>query len=750
MKAALPKILRAERLFIYMDRSINTLSLPEAALEYAKQGWPVLPLHNPVGDGRCSCGDLNCGSRAGKHPRISGGVKKASADLKVVEKWWQECPNANIGIATGGNSGFVVLDIDTKSNGPQSLDAMIREYGELPQTLRVQTGSGGEHILFQYPGDGITNRTGIRDGVDFKTQGGYIVAAPSVHASGNRYQWSVFDCGIAGMPEWLLSLLREKKASIVAGGTVEEGKIPAGQRNSTLFALACSLRKRGLVDEALYMALKVMNDTQCDPPLDEKELQSIINSAIKYEPGNLSHMRNVAFRQSDLGNAERIVANFGQEFRYCSEWKKFLIWDGNRLVFDNTGEIERFAKRTIRNIYTEAAGLDDDSERKRLLAHALHSECQSRIRAMIESVKTEKSVSIKAENIDADKWVLNCLNGTIDLRSGTIRTNSIQDLITKQVPVEYDEEANCPLWIAFLERIMGGNQELIRFLQKAVGYSLTGSTREQCLFILYGSGSNGKSVFSNTIEALLADYAQKTPTDTLLAKKNESIRNDIARLKGARFVTASEINQGRALDEALIKQMTGGDKLTARFLHGEFFEFLPEFKLFLATNHKPRIQGTDHGIWRRIRLIPFGVTIPQEERDPELEEKLKGELPGILRWAVEGCLLWQKDGLAAPEEVAHATDEYRGEMDGLQDFINSCLVVNDGAKISASELYRVYQAWCEENGEYERSQRILSVQLKDKGFMTKRSGPNGSVVWHGIGKMENRDREVLAGTEELN
>lgn len=726
-----------------MDININTLSSLEAALEYAKCGWPVLPIYSPREDGTCSCGKFNCTS-IGKHPRIHDGVKGASTDESVITKWWGEYPNANIGIATGSTAEVAVLDIDPKHGGDISLAQLEGEYGELPQTLRVRTGSGGEHIFFKYPGDTIINSAGkIRDGVDFKTQGGYVVAAPSIHASGNKYQWTVIDGDVAEIPEWLLTLLVEVKNKPSKAVLSEDGMIADGQRNTTIFALACSLRNKGLPQEAILATVQSVNTIQCNPPLDDSELLSIMNSAGKYDIGKLAVTCSKAFNRTDMGNGERLVARYGHHFRYCSNWKKFLVWDGKRFIVDSTGEIERMAKDTVRNIYNEATDFFEEEDRKLQAKHAMSSENQNKIKAMIASAQTEQGISVTPDGLDTNEWILNCLSGVIDLRNGKLQPHSSTNLITKLVPVVYDTTAECPQWHAFLNKIMDGNEELIRFLQKAIGYSLTGSTREQCVFILHGSGANGKSVFLNVIEAMLSDYAQQTPTDTLMTKKNEGIRNDVARLKGTRFVTASEAEQGKSLAESLIKQMSGGDKLTARFLHGEFFEFIPNFKLFLATNHKPNIKGTDNGIWRRIRLIPFAVTIPEAERDNELTNKLKEELPGILRWAVEGCLLWQKEALVAPKEVSQATNEYRGQMDWLQSFIDDSLIQGTAVKISASDLYKIYQGWCALNGEYEYSQRILGMRLKDKGFQTRRSGATGNTEWIGLGS------STVAGFEEI-
>jgi putative DNA primase/helicase len=300
--------------------------------------------------------------------------------------------------------------------------------------------------------------------------------------------------------------------------------------------------------------------------------------------------------------------------------------------------------------------------------------------------------------------------------------------------VEYDPAAKCPLWETFLGRIMAGNERIIRFLQRAVGYSLTGLTREQLLFLLYGRGSNGKSTFLEVLRAIFGDYACQSEFATFLERRDDSIRNDVARLDGARLVTAIETERTRRLSEPLVKQLTGSDTVTARFLHQEFFEFKPTFKLWLATNHKPTIQGTDEGIWRRIRLIPFTVEIPAPERDLELGEKLLAESSGIVRWAVEGCLEWQRHGLMAPPEVIAATTEYRTESDVLATFLDECCVVAADAKVTAGELYKLYREWADRAGEKMESQRWFSQAIAERGFGKDRKGPGGKVQYLGVGK----------------
>jgi putative DNA primase/helicase len=338
------------------------------------------------------------------------------------------------------------------------------------------------------------------------------------------------------------------------------------------------------------------------------------------------------------------------------------------------------------------------------------------------------------DDFDKDPWLLNLLNGTLDLRSGRLRPHKPQDLITKLAPVQYDPQAKAPTWRAFLERIFAGNQSLIRFVQKTHGYALTGDAREQCLFIEHGAGSNGKSTKQNVISGILGDYACSTPAETLLTKRQEYIPNDIARLKGARFVTSIESAEGRKLNEPLIKTFTGGDRITARFLHREFFEFMPTFKIFIATNHKPMIRGGDHAIWRRIRLIPFTVTIPEGDQDKELPRKLLTEAPGILNWLIEGCLAWQREGLGVPDEVRTATEDYRVEMDILTAFITDCCVTGDGYRTGAAYLYGTYRGWCADNREDPLSQRAFGLALGERGFK-KTEDRRGRVVWAGVGLM---------------
>jgi putative DNA primase/helicase len=446
------------------------------------------------------------------------------------------------------------------------------------------------------------------------------------------------------------------------------------------------------------------------------------------------------FHPTDLGNSERFTARHGQDVRFCYQWGKWLVWTGARWERDESGKVERLAKETVRGIYLEAHEQDDEGARKALARHAERSEAERRIRAMLELAKSE--VPISPEELDRDPWKLNTLNGTVDLvGSGDLMDHRREDFITKLAPVEYDPEAPAPAWDAFLERVLP-SEELRSFVQRAVGYSLTGATSEQCMFINHGTGANGKSTFQEAVSVALGDYAMRAPTEMLLAKRAGAIPNDIARLKGSRYVTASETEEGRRLAESLVKDLTGQDTITARFMRAEFFDFKPTHKLWLSTNHKPEIRGTDTAIWRRIRLIPWSVTIPPEEQEKRLPATLSRELAGILAWAVRGCLQWQREGLRAPDEVRQATNEYRREMDVLAGFLSDCCEIGDEHWDYAKDLYASYKRWCDESGERSEAQRKFGGRLSERGFTRGRGGARGGHIWRGVRLTEEEKARI--------
>ena len=447
-------------------------------------------------------------------------------------------------------------------------------------------------------------------------------------------------------------------------------------------------------------------------------------------------MAEGGFTLADLGNARRLVALHGRDLRYCHLNKKWYHWTGSHWEVDASGEVERRAKSTVSEIYRQAAESDNFKEREALGKFALQSEDQKRILAMVRLAQSEPGIPVAPGQFNVDPWLLNCQNGTIDLRTGELRPHAQADLLTCVVPVDYVPNAPCVLWEKFIYRIQGDNIDLYEFLQRSLGYTLTGSCREQCLFILWGSGANGKSTLVNLMAKLLGNYARNTPVETLLARnKGGEIPTDVARLDGPRFVTAKEVDRGRRLSESLVKELTGQDTVTARFLYGEYFDFIPQFKLWLSTNNKPVIRGSDNAIWRRIMFLKFPLELAKEERDEDLPDKLWEEAPGILSWLVNGCLAWQRQGLDAPQEVLDATDEYRAEMDVLQEFLKDKCIIGKDLSAPAGALYDAYGEWADEQGLKEKErlkQRTFGACLGERNFHKDKS-TGGVRIWRGLG-----------------
>lgn len=434
-------------------------------------------------------------------------------------------------------------------------------------------------------------------------------------------------------------------------------------------------------------------------------------------------------RYTDVGNARRLVADHGHELRYIASWATWLVWDRTRWRRDTKGEIVERAKQVAADLWHDAAGMEPGSEeRKQATRWALQSEAANRIDAMIRLARSEPGIAADADELDADPWALNVANGTIDLATGMLRPHDPRDLITKRAPLDYQPDAAAPRWASFLEQILP-DPDVRTFVQQWAGYCLTGDVSEHKIVFGVGAGANGKSTLLNVLARTLGEYARQAPPDLLMRRREDPHPTGLADLQGARLVLATETAQGRHLDEALVKRLTGGDRIRARYMHRDFFEFEPTHKLVVATNHRPAIEGTDHGIWRRLRLVPFEVVIPDHAQDRHLDDKLAAEAPGILRWALEGCARWRADGLVEPAAVLAATADYRADMDVLGEFISDCCLLVDGVSARAADLYMQYQRWAEGMGERPLTQRRFGVSLRERG-LTKRTS-NG-VWWDGI------------------
>jgi putative DNA primase/helicase len=454
--------------------------------------------------------------------------------------------------------------------------------------------------------------------------------------------------------------------------------------------------------------------------------------ALGWEQPNMREQRR-HYMRTDLGNAERFVDAHCDRVLWCPARKAYLCWDGKRYAWDERGEAVKLAHLTARSIFHEAADAESEEVQKAITKWALASQNESRINAMLSQAKPYLAVGM--EELDRDPWLINCQNGTLDLRTGRLKDHDPDDRITKIVPVDYDLDASAPRFKQFLKEALV-DDALIKFVKRYSGYTLTGITRERLLAILYGFGKNGKTTLVELLHEVLGDYARNTDVETLLIKKYQGVGNDVAALKGARFVSAAEVEKGRRLAESKVKQLTGRDTVTARFLFGENFDFKPEFKLWLSTNNKPVIQGTDDAIWDRIRLIPFTQRFEGSKADAKLPDKLRGELAGVFAWMVEGCLEWQEHGLEEPKTVADATKQYREEMDTLAAFFEDRCIIREGVLTPASRLYKQYQMWCDDAGENAETQKMFGMRLSERGFVSekiKRGQHKDRKGWRGIG-----------------
>ena len=434
---------------------------------------------------------------------------------------------------------------------------------------------------------------------------------------------------------------------------------------------------------------------------------------------------------TDLGNAVRFARDHGNTLRYVLEWRKWLAWNGSHWVVDTANiQVMQAAKSTARGIFIEASSTSDVAKQTSIAKHARESQSHSRLNAMVSLASSEEPFPTSQSSLDKDAWLLNTSSGTVDLCKGFLREHRKNDMLTKSTCNEYGGE--CHQWMAFLDTIFAGDQSMIDFIQRLMGCALIGEQREHLLPIFYGSGANGKSVFINAILSSLGDYAGSAAPGLFMTSKSERHATELADLYGMRIVVLAETRDGARLDEGLVKALTGGDQIKARRMREDFWQFKPSHMPIIVSNHRPVVRGTDHGIWRRIRLIPFSVTILPDEQETSLTDKLRDEAAGILKWLVEGCQKWQHDGLNEPDAIRLATDEYRGESDLLSRWIEECDVnlCDKSKSTKASHLIESYNAWAEKVHEPSQNPRWLSKQLEERG-LTKLKDRQG-VKYQGI------------------
>ena len=432
--------------------------------------------------------------------------------------------------------------------------------------------------------------------------------------------------------------------------------------------------------------------------------------------------RNGSDFHTDLGNARRLLGRHGEDIRFIPDWAKWMVWRNGRWEIDTDGAVMRLAKATVEALHGDAVALTNEDERTALRRHALRSQAEARLRAMVSLAETEARIVVSAGKLDADPWLLGVQNGVIDLRTGNFRPARRDDLITKRAYVAFDSGAACPNWLEFLNTVTGGNAALQSYIQRKVGYMLTGSVREETMFVLYGTGSNGKSTYRETLHSLLGDYALAADASLLTERKKQGgATEEVARLKGRRFVAVNETAENDHLNEARIKFITSQDTISARNLYGHLFDFFPTHKTVLSTNHKPIVRGTDEGIWRRMHLIPFTVTLSKSKVEKDFRERrLMPEAAGILNWALQGAASYLAEGLNPPAAVRDATQGYRDDMDVVGQWIAQRCEVAPNASVPTGDAYRDYFQWAADEVGWEIRKLSFRRHLGDRGFGSRK------------------------------
>jgi putative DNA primase/helicase len=423
---------------------------------------------------------------------------------------------------------------------------------------------------------------------------------------------------------------------------------------------------------------------------------------------------------TDLGNARRLVARHGDNIRYVAQWNQWIVWNevSGRWEIDHDGAVTRLAEETVLAVFDQALTLANQADRNELLKHAMKSQSEARINAMINLARAEEGVTISPDRLDADPWLLGVQNGVIELRHGGFRFSLREDLTTKSAGTVFDLKADCPNWDQFLRTITNNDRDLQAYLQRAVGYMLTGSVREEVCFILYGVGRNGKSTFREIVHTVMGSYALAADANLLVERKTPGgATEEIARLKGKRFVAVNETAENDQLNETRIKFITSQDMVTARNLYGHYFDFFPTHKTAITTNHKPIVRGADEGIWRRVHLVPFLVSIPPHsvERDYR-ERRLLRELPGILNWALDGLAAYLREGLNPPAAVLGSTQDYRSDMDVIGQWLAERCESDPHASIPTAQAFQDYSTWAREEVGWELTKLRFRRHLTDRGF----------------------------------
>jgi putative DNA primase/helicase len=718
-------------LFRNAGMKIKWASPQSAALSLGKtKGWRLVPLHS-VKDGVCSCGcrDPKCNSR-GKHSRITKWPENAASDAGTLRSWFESWPEANLGQAMG--NGMVGLDFDPRHGGLQSLARLEADYGPLPATLKVVTHNGGFHLrfltLFDFPNKHLDGFPGI----DIRSAGGLMVCPPSWHYSGAQYQFENYALPVAEIPVWLLDLLTSiltsspKKKSCRRTKNQHAEKVPEGERHDDAVSRAGSMRRRGFSGAAIFSALKSDNEDRYAPPLDDDELRDIaFDVAVRYEPV----VEDVPGRVlvTEESNAERLLTKYSSDLKFAADRQTWIVWNGRLWNVADTGAALRMVADVVRQIYYEAAGQPTDDLRMKFAAWATKSESHHVQEHTLMMARKDKRVEILKfmETFDCYPLLLNFRNGTYELDRGRFREHRREDFLTKALPFDYDAGARCPTFWNFLADALP-DEAVREYFRRFIRLCLSGDTSAQSWWMAYGPTASGKSTALSILRSIMGPYAAALPENYFLINKNQA-DYFTGNLQGVRLTTAVETGETRTLDVAKVKALTGQDVISAQRKYEHFFDFRPEMKLILATNHRPRIPSTDESIWRRVKVIGFNYTVPPDQRVENLAATIAAnEAAGIVNWAIGA----QGKISDEPEAVRRAVNEYRSAEDVVNSFLTECTERIPGARSSVREICRVFNAWAEAEGVSKLSKKKLTQEMLRLGV--ERDSLDASRFWIGI------------------
>ena len=641
-----------------MRGKIYPASMLELALQISNEfGFSIFP-----------CREKTQGNKKAKSPYTNRGYKDASRDEEQIRSWWRHFPNAMIGVPTGRENGIFVVDIDV---GPdKDGEASFNDLGiGDPYTCQTITMSGGRHLIFAYRAEYELKNTAGALGKDIDTRGdgGYIIWAGSTTREGAYSYREGFgpEVGFNDLPSALLKQLTAKDGGSAA--LPFTGAIPNGQRNTTLFKEAVSLAGKRVAPEVIAQHVRSrIQDCEGDFPAIEADqiLQSALNRGVSNAPPF-----------TDLGNAERFATDHADVALYCTDQRAWYCWDDARWSPD-AAKVQQLAKQTTRNMLVEPSYSDEHRSKLKKWQHT--SESSSRQKAMIELAASEERLVKQSTDLDQHLHLFNAADGTIDLHSGEIRNPDRSDLITCVANASVRTNATCPRWTQFINEIMCGDQAQIAYLQRLCGYMMFGDRGEQIIVYLQGDGANGKSVFIDVLSHVFGDYAGTISAKALIDRASGAIPSDIASIAGKRLVTMSEFPEGTFINTTTVKSVTGGDRITARHLYKDWFEFRPQFQLVCAMNELPKVSETDEAYLRRVRIIPFRKSFSPAEMDRNLQDKLKAEADGILQWCLEGARLYQQQDLQPTTSMVEELEEYRRKYDPVAEFIRECVTTEGG------------------------------------------------------------------------